>query len=68
MQRQTPTGDEPKFSSKLKRIIGRAKRYLRRRKVAGIVIVYEPGFSEYLAMIDPPRLTMPVTRLAVSGT
>lgn len=46
--------DQPKYSKKLKRLIGRIKRRIQRNKVAGIVILYEPGFSEYLCVIDTP--------------
>ncbi len=44
---------EAQYSKNLRRTIGRIKKILKRRGIAGSVIIYEPGFSEYLAMIDP---------------
>lgn len=41
------------YSPKLKRAIQEIKDILSREDIAGVVIVHEPGFSEFLVKVDP---------------
>ena len=41
------------YSPKLKRAIQEIKDILSREDIAGVVILHEPGFSEFLVKVDP---------------
>lgn len=42
------------YSPKLKKVAAELKAILDRENIAGIVILHEPGFIEYVLKIDPP--------------
>lgn len=41
------------YSPKLKRVMQEIKDILSREDIAGIIMIHEPGFSEYLLKLDP---------------
>lgn len=42
-----------KYSPKLKRVIAKIKEIIKKEDLAGCVVLVEPGFSEYINVIDP---------------
>lgn len=53
MYAEKPNPNDPGYSQHLKKVMRKIKRIMDRYNVAGSATVYEPGFSEYLAVIDP---------------
>lgn len=41
------------YSPKLKRVMEEIKTLLRKEDIAGIVVIHEPGFSEYVHVLQP---------------
>jgi len=44
---------EAQYSKKLRKVIAKIKKIIKSNDIAGSVVLYEPGFSEYLVVIDP---------------